>query len=215
MANLTGATIHANSEFTGDTDTNPLSPSDWSLDVVISPTIPNIPTNVSASDNSVNIVHITWNSVTGANTYQIWRSTNSNPANATQLASTQNTSYDDSTASSGVSPCTIYYYWVKACNSNGCSELPESFGFDAGSAQIPTPVINSCAFANNQWTILGSNFGSAQGNVYFSLSPNSLQATPLTLKSWSDTSIQITPPANCAGSGYIIVNTASGFKHFL
>ncbi|MBF0102534.1 MAG: hypothetical protein HQK77_16665 [Desulfobacterales bacterium] len=75
------------------------------------------------------------------------------------------------------------------------------------------PVINSCAFANNQWTILGSNFGSAQGKVYFSLSPTySLQATPLTVKGWADTSIQVSPPANCPGPGFIIVTTASGLS---
>ena len=68
------------------------------------------PTNVSASDNKINKVQITWDVVTGATHYKVYRA-DALLGTKTALSGWQTErSYDDTS----VTPGTIYYYWVKA-----------------------------------------------------------------------------------------------------
>ncbi len=80
---------------------------------------PSAPTGVTASDglSSTEII-VSWNSVSSAASYSVWRGTSSSSSSATQIASGLTTmSYSDTSASAG----TTYYYWVKAVNSGGSS----------------------------------------------------------------------------------------------
>ncbi len=92
------------------------------------------PTGVSASDGTyTNWIYISWNNVTGAENYSIYRSTISN-GSYTSNGNTASTFYNDYTASAG----TNYYYKVRAwCSLKGYSDYSD---YDNGScvAGLPT-----------------------------------------------------------------------------
>jgi fibronectin type 3 domain-containing protein len=80
---------------------------------------PSVPTNVQASDGTyTDKVRITWTASTWADSYTIYRATStSRRATKVALDTIPNTTYDDTTASVGVT----YYYYVTATNSYGTS----------------------------------------------------------------------------------------------
>jgi uncharacterized protein YfiM (DUF2279 family) len=80
------------------------------------------PTGVSASDGTyTNMVRVTWNAVSGATGYKIWRSASDNIASGSNLVemALTTTSYDDLSAAK--TPGMVLYYWVKAVNATGAS----------------------------------------------------------------------------------------------
>jgi Tfp pilus assembly protein PilV len=87
----------------------------WSLDYYLVSTILPAPTNCQASAGD-GVATVTWNAVTGADHYQVWRSTTSGAE--TLLADNLTAaSYVDSSLSDG----TTYYYEVVAVDSSGQS----------------------------------------------------------------------------------------------
>ncbi len=95
------------------------------IQYVASGTIPAIPGTPTASDGSYNDrVRVTWSAVSGATQYQVYRATSASGAKS-QVGSPTATSYEDLGAVAG----TTYYYWLKACNSAGCSGFS---GYDTG-----------------------------------------------------------------------------------
>ena len=99
---------------------------------------PGIPTNVIATNGTyTDRVRITWNAVSGATSYEVYRA-DSAGGTKTNLSSPTATTYDDFWATTG----TTYYYWVKACNTYGCSDYSSyNTGYRAGSPPgIPTGV---------------------------------------------------------------------------
>jgi len=83
---------------------------------------PAAPANVLASDGAfANKVQVTWSPVVDATHYEVHRSTSASGAK-TLLGSPATALFDDTTAAAGVT----YYYWVKACNSSGCSGFSTS-----------------------------------------------------------------------------------------
>jgi fibronectin type 3 domain-containing protein len=78
---------------------------------------PSSPTNVLASNGTFSDkVVVSWNSVSGATSYEIYRDTTTSGTKVKIGVSTA-TSYEDRSAQPG----TNYYYWIVACNSGGCS----------------------------------------------------------------------------------------------
>ena len=74
------------------------------------------PANVAATDGaSTADVTVTWDAVTGANTYHAYRDTDSDPAGATALGAQTSGFADAPTAGQ------LYYYWVMASNSTTTS----------------------------------------------------------------------------------------------
>ena len=93
------------------------------------------PTNVQASDGSPDdLVRVTWDSFPGATYYQVWRAENEE-GTKTLIGSPNTTAYDNTGISYGVT----YYYWIKACNPDTCSEFSD---YDTGGVPplIPTTV---------------------------------------------------------------------------
>lgn len=99
---------------------------------------PAAPSSLSASDGTYSgYVRLTWNSVSGAETYAIYRNTSNNSNSAQLVGVTVSTTYNDSSAaaafvtSSGgcsgssnvVTETTPYWYWVRAQNICGQSDL--------------------------------------------------------------------------------------------
>lgn len=79
----------------------------------------NVPTGLSASDGThKDRVAISWNAVTAADTYQLYRSTTDSDAGS-RIYSGAGTHYNDTDAEPGVT----YFYRVRACNGQGCSSL--------------------------------------------------------------------------------------------
>lgn len=84
----------------------------------ISGSTPSPPSSVSASDGTYSDrVSITWDAVAGATSYQLWRSA-SLSTYGSHISTPSSPSYDDYSAVIE----TTYFYWIKACNSSGCSE---------------------------------------------------------------------------------------------
>ena len=96
-------------------------------------TAPSAPTGVTASDglSSTEIV-VSWNAVSTAASYEVWRGTSSSSSSASRIASSLTvTSYSDTSAVAG----TTYYYWVKATNTGGTSGFS---GSDTGYLAVVT-----------------------------------------------------------------------------
>lgn len=110
--------------------------------------VPNLPTGVSASDDtSCHNVRVTWNAVSDAEVYEIWRNTTNDFATASKISPPLEPivpSYDDTTAEAG----TQYWYWVKATNAAGVSDpsAPDS-GRRTQPAIISPAVARSAAGA--------------------------------------------------------------------
>jgi len=94
--------------------------------------LPDIPSNVSATDKSANDkekVVVTWNPVGAASYYRVYRSTSENGNYELVSANLYSTSFEDR----GIYLDTVYYYRVKAVNSAGESDFSSA---DQGSRQI-------------------------------------------------------------------------------
>jgi hypothetical protein len=106
---------------------------------------PSAPTNLVATATTANI-GLTWNAVTGASSYNIYRGTAAGAESATPLVSNQpGTSYTDSTAASG----TTYYYYITAVSggvesghSNEASATRSSTGYVSATVSNTSPGNN-------------------------------------------------------------------------
>jgi len=100
---------------------------------------PAAPDNISASDGAFsNKVAVNWTSSTGATYYEIYRSDTEGGAK-TPLGSPTGTSHDDTSAAVS----TTYYYWVKACNTYGCSGVSDyNTGWRDAPGSAPTKPTN-------------------------------------------------------------------------
>ena len=88
------------------------------------------PDGVSATDGTyTNRVWITWNSVTGASHYRVYRHTSDDSSGASASGDWEtSTSYDDYDAI----PSQIYYYWVKAAVNGAGADASGFSSSDAG-----------------------------------------------------------------------------------
>lgn len=78
------------------------------------------PTGVIASDGAYSTkVGLTWDTIRGATTYQIFRNTSNNPTTAVSLGSTPAPNFFDATAVINQT----YFYWVRAENGGNVSPL--------------------------------------------------------------------------------------------
>ncbi len=94
------------------------------------------PTNVQATDGTyTNKVHVSWDAVGYATGYEVYRSASVAGAK-TLIGSPGTNSFDDN----AVIVDMRYYYWVKACNTLGCSDFS---AYNSGYAGLPAPVLVS------------------------------------------------------------------------
>jgi predicted phage tail protein len=82
------------------------------------------PTGVSATAQSSSSISITWNTVSGATGYNVYRYTSSSVAYATLINTITGISYTDT----GLSASTTYYYWVSAVNGSGEGSKSSNYG---------------------------------------------------------------------------------------
>src|SRR6185503_8318885 len=97
------------------------------------------PTEVTASDNSyVTKVGINWATVRGATLYRIFRNTGNNSATATDVGTTPQGTFFDTTATVG----TTFFYWVRAENGSIVSPMstPDQGTRATGNINGPGPL---------------------------------------------------------------------------
>jgi len=113
--------------------------------------IPPVPTGLATTVASSTQINLSWNTSSGAASYDVERALNSAMTGATVLTTTDSsTSYNDTTASAG----TTYYYAVAANSSGGSSAYSSSVsGLTQPSvpAALATAVISSSQI-NLSWT---------------------------------------------------------------
>lgn len=122
--------------------------------------LPSNPTGVAATDGtSCASVTVSWNAISGADTYYIYRNTSNTTAGATLLSSDNASPYTDATAVAG----TTYFYFVRAgneCGTGGYSAsnsgyrniapttAPGAVSASDGASCTPEITINWSATAN-------------------------------------------------------------------
>jgi fibronectin type 3 domain-containing protein/regulation of enolase protein 1 (concanavalin A-like superfamily) len=124
------------------------------------PPIPPTPTGLAATAGD-NQVALTWNTSSGATSYNVKRSTTSGSGYVT-IASPTTTSYTDTTAVNG----TTYYYVVSAVNGGGESANSSQVSATPTGTGLPSPwvtsdigavgVTGSATYTNGLFTVKGS-----------------------------------------------------------
>ncbi|MCP5450036.1 MAG: hypothetical protein H6972_05655 [Gammaproteobacteria bacterium] len=188
----------------------PTLPREVPADGVILPA----PTGVDASDGTfTDRVRITWNPVTGATFYEVYRD------ESFRIGSPNGTAFEDT----GVAPGVTYAYAIRACNDAGCGTFGPS---DEGFAQEQQPVthlvtatagsggdINPPSQTVNQGAI--ASFTVTPNNGYYidtvtgcggSLNGNTYTTGPITANCTVTASFSLVPPTThlvtaTAGSG--------------
>ena len=95
--------------------------------------LPAVPARPDASDAVIGLVRVRWAGVAGADRYEVYRCPGAALSGCQQFAA-KDAAFDDA----GVSPGTAYYYRIKACGADGCSDYS---AYDIGRAEYrdPTP----------------------------------------------------------------------------
>lgn len=121
-------------------------------------TIPSSP-NSLAINESTSAVSISWGSVDGADSYEVYRCQSETIESCSLFPlSTSNSSLTDTEGLAGIE----YYYRVKACNTAGCSSFSEySVGAKIG--------FMHAIFSSNQLTIPAVLVDSVFGNFYYTV----------------------------------------------
>jgi probable HAF family extracellular repeat protein len=149
--------------------------------ILLTPDVaPTTPQNLTASNGTyTDHVHLTWDTVVGAGSYQVWQSTTNDSSTATELnASVATNSYDDYTATPG----TTYYYWVTATESGQTSDfsLPASGYATTASFAAPTNVQASNGTYSDHVHVTWATAASATSyEVWSSTTDDSTTATEL------------------------------------
>ncbi|MFY9192227.1 MAG: hypothetical protein WAO06_05115, partial [Tenuifilaceae bacterium] len=95
---------------------------------------PATPTGLTATDGSSTAqVAVSWNAVTGATSYELFRNTANNFAGASSIYSGATASYNDT----GAAPGQQYWYWVRASNASGSSDASSP---DTGYRKLTAPT---------------------------------------------------------------------------
>lgn len=95
-----------------------------------------IPTGLTASDGAfIDKIQVDWDGVSGATNYELYRNTSDAAAGSTLLTTTITPGYADNAVTVGLT----YWYFVKACDLDGCSDYSLSNSGYRASA-VPRPL---------------------------------------------------------------------------
>jgi hypothetical protein len=134
-------------------------------------TIPNTPTDVTATSTSTSIT-VNWSFVSGANGYNIYRSSSSSGA-FTQVGNTTSTSWTNT----GLSANTTYWYRITAFNSSGASSQSNSV-----SATTQASSGGGGGASTITWTVVPNSTTNTTGlNFTFSAAPTGLTVQDITI----------------------------------
>ena len=127
--------------------------------------VPPVPHGVQASFGThADKVQVTWSASVEATYYEVYRNSSDSAAGASLLFSPTATLFDDTTAVTG----SIYWYFVKACNTAGCSgfSLSDS-GYRGlnGTTYLPLVLRNTTSLCSVAPTLIYPANGSSLDNL--------------------------------------------------
>ena len=114
----------------------------------LGPPDPVPPTGVSASVTNSDRVRVSWNSVSDATLYEVWRCSSNDVASASRLGETTRTWYDDGFITTGYN----YYYWVKSKNPVKTGSLSSPGALGGVPTLPPEGVTATDGFPTNLWS---------------------------------------------------------------
>lgn len=154
--------------------------------------IPEAPMNVEASDGEyIDAILVTWETSSNATSYNVYRAM-SESGSKSFIATSKDNQYRDTTVPNE----SEYWYWVKACNTSGCSEFSVS---DNGYTKEPLPGIPQSVSASDglfpdkviiSWNKVDR---ASEYQLYQSYSPNGIKQflDSTEQASFTDTDIQV------------------------
>ena len=132
---------------------------------------PSAPTGITATASGTTQINISWTAVTGATSYNIYRSTVAGVVigAATKIGSSTVNTYPNASVSAGV----VYYYKVTAVNSAGES---------TGSAEVSAPYTHNRLYAGsgNSVTVVDTLTNTAIATILVGANPYVIAANPQT-----------------------------------
>ncbi len=154
--------------------------------------IPNTPSTPSASDGTyTDKVRISWSSVSGANSYIIYRCTSTSSSSCSQISTDSSSPYDYTSATIG----TTYYYRLKACSgSSGTGICSDYSNYDTGYRAIVapnTPTVSDGDYTDKVRISWSSVSGANSYIIYRCTSTNSSSCSQISTDSsspYNDTS---------------------------
>ena len=135
--------------------------------------LPAAPTDLSASKGTFSDkVRLSWTGSENAMYYQIFRNTGNEQSGQVLIeASHPSTTYDDLSANPGV----IYYYWVRACMTTGCSKYSESAqGWRAET--LPAPPTGVMASVGHYTDKVLLSWTPSEGAMYYEVYRNAINS---------------------------------------
>jgi uncharacterized repeat protein (TIGR02543 family) len=121
---------------------------------------PSAPSELSADTESSSSIRVSWNSVSGANGYDVYRATSSEGAYSPIITSINSTFYTDT----GLSSNSVYYYRVSAYNYYGYSSQSYYVSASTGGAALSAPTsVDTLAQASSSISINWSAVSGASG----------------------------------------------------
>lgn len=128
----------------------------------------------NASTASANTVTVSWNAVSGADSYTVFYNTTNSISSATSVLAGSNTSI----TLTDLAYSKTYYTWVKASNNAGFSEASAVKSVKTGSLAKPaTPTLESISTSGNTITITWNRVsGASKYTIYYGTSTSTLTA---------------------------------------
>lgn len=145
--------------------------------------------SLSAQSSGSTSVSLSWTSVTGATSYNVYRSTTAGGEGSVPLATgTTSTSYSDSGLTSG----TAYYYKVVAVGPAGEGAFSNEASAAPGSTALPAPTLKGTSGATTNALTWSAVAGATSYNLYRSTGGSyygTLYQQGLTVTTFSDTGL--------------------------
>ncbi len=142
------------------------------------PPPPNTPTGVSASVLGSTSISVLWNDLSNETSYTLYRSTSTDSNVATKIGCTLN---QTNSVNTGLTPSTLYYFWVRAFNSAGSSGYSARISSTTSNVVSPsTPTgLTATAISSTQIDLAWTDLPNETSYTLFRNTSNSTELIPV------------------------------------